>query len=493
MLRDLRDIRAKKIKENIEEYNRLSTLLGEIEKEEKEYENEPKVEVKEFTFWQKVFKPKEYEEYLKQVQQDKKLRKRYQKIKLKEEKADLQKQIDSLDINNLKRLYEKTLFAQTLKDLDLNLEEAKEILKENQKDCILDLSDKVPINREYKKLKDISNYVLITKISYAPNNGKIETPKNIGDKEKSNIILNGKNYEYEYNKEINTIRFTINDEQMYKTERENLEKKYAIIINLKDIDKEKIKVLSPVNTIVDGNLEIPKGSYIICPKNELNEIRVSNKDINVIGYVGDNVNGYARSFISMLGYRIEKLDVWSWINPLAQEDFIEITSEFGFNINNKDINFLENEHINLNINKYIGIMKMIENNNLLKNNTIEDIINELIKKDILQLTTFEIIIKELLSEQYKGLMQLYEKLEESGYDIKEEYKKIILNIMTIPAYKKIDNDMVFGKKFKEEKNNKEFVSFLKNEIIKYDSSINLPYQLVGVIITYLVLETIKNK
>ena len=117
----------------------------------------------------------------------------------------------------------------------------------------------------------------------------------------------------------------------------------------------------------------------------------------------------------------------------------------------------------------------------------------IIKKDILQLTTVEIIIKELLSEQYKGLMQLYEKLEESGYDIKEEYKKIILNIMTIPAYKKIDNDMVFGKKFKEEKNNKEFVSFLKNEIIKYDSSINLPYQLVGVIITYLVLETIKNK
>ena len=51
----------------------------------------------------------------------------------------------------------------------------------------------------------------------------------------------------------------------------------------------------------------------MCPESEVEEIQKNNPNTEVIGYKGNDVDGYADAFLSMIGYRYESVGKHSWV------------------------------------------------------------------------------------------------------------------------------------------------------------------------------------
>jgi len=176
-----------------------------------------------------------------------------------------------------------------------------------------EVKGKIASGNDSKKIKGISDLVLVHKTDFIPVEGIIKSSKDAGVLGDSSIWINNQEYVIDVPSERESVHFCLNGEVTSHTLGNWDESKYAIIIPLDKIDKEIIVGGTAVDTYTNGSVQIPQGSYILCPQSEIEKIESLTKNLNIVGYEGENVTGYANMFISeVLGYKKETIGEHSW-------------------------------------------------------------------------------------------------------------------------------------------------------------------------------------
>lgn len=155
--------------------------------------------------------------------------------------------------------------SKTLEKLGLNFKEAISFLEENNIPIVLTEEDKYITNQE-KEYKGLEDFILVHKTDFIPIQSKIKSAKDSQALVNKQIILNGKEYNYMYARERNTVHFAVNDE-VYSHAYGNWDNsKYAVLIPLIDIPKEKVGMFSSVDTFTNRNSRYHRKFMDIMPK-----------------------------------------------------------------------------------------------------------------------------------------------------------------------------------------------------------------------------------
>ena len=125
-------------------------------------------------------------------------------------------------------------------------------MKENNIPIVLTEEDKyiTPQEKEYKGLED---FILVHKTDFIPTQSKIKSAKDSQALVNEQIILNGKEYNYMYKRERNTVHFAVNGEVSSHAYGNWDNCKYAVLIPIIDIPKEKIEMFASVDTFTNRN------------------------------------------------------------------------------------------------------------------------------------------------------------------------------------------------------------------------------------------------
>ena len=297
-------------------------------------------------------------------------------------------------------------------------------LKEEEiksEDDIRDISEESD-NKE-KEINNISDLVLVHLTNYIPEGGVIRTPKDAG------ATLGGSfmGHKLEIPRERNTVHFTINGEVTNNTGGSFKGRKYAIIIPLKNIDKEKIAGGNLADIYTEGSLQIPEGSYILCPNPEQIEGQIGDK-LQAVEYETTEetkaVDGYANLLISKLGYKVEGVgeDVWSNQDDTSKAQ--SILKEEGYLpngvIRHSDSKFRKSEFfLEANKRKKKNVKILLENE--INMDYPEDNIYQISRSKLAYGTTINYKETEYIED-------LYEKLKQIGLEIPESVKKEIESI-----------------------------------------------------------------
>lgn len=195
------------------------------------------------------------------------------------------------------------LAAKTLSDLGLNFEDAVQILAENNVPLILGEEDKAITARD-AEFNSLEDFVLIHVTRFPPTQSKIKSPREANGILSDDIKLNEKKYDFEIPNMRDTVHFTVNNEVNTDHGYLNCDDcRYAVLIPMSDVIREQeMKGEAADIYTVEGGPKISVNSYILCPKGEGEKLRASNPGVNIIEYEGESVRGYAKAFLSTLGY-----------------------------------------------------------------------------------------------------------------------------------------------------------------------------------------------
>lgn len=108
-------------------------------------------------------------------------------------------------------------------------------------------------------------------------------------------------------------------------------RKYAALMPFDAIyskQKDKIIGFDTVDTYFMNTLNLANGGYILCPCEEIEEVKRKNPNVTIIGYEGNNVTGFGDLLIKLLGYELEKCSKHSWINTYDNQEFSKIGSRY---------------------------------------------------------------------------------------------------------------------------------------------------------------------
>lgn len=220
--------------------------------------------------------------------------------------------------------------AKSWGELGISIEDGIKLLKEHGMKVVLDEADKI-ITENSRDYSSWDSLVGIHMTNYMPRNETIYTPQSAKKEEIEFVILLGKVYEMTVTSTRNTIHMVINNEV------EDIDgmaywglSKYAVLIPLKDIPKEQIKSGNPIDTFVEGNLQLNEQCWVLCPSGEEETLRKNNPNINILGYNGELVRGYAATFASALGYRVESHDNTRWLNTESAEEYSKLMKNEDF-------------------------------------------------------------------------------------------------------------------------------------------------------------------
>lgn len=277
-----------------------------------------------------------------------------------------------------------------------------------------------------KEINDISDLVLVHVTDYLPKDGIIRTPKSAG------ATLNASFYgkEFKVARERETIHFCVNG-CVSSHEFGNFDAKYAIIIPLKNINKEKIEDGCLVDIFAKDDFEIPAGSYFMYPSDE--KIDAIGENLEFIQYKKSEatpvVNDYVSTVLSQLGYSVQSIGKDDWGNSLRSAEAKEIIRNSGINFTDvlhSYSKYRENElafeanNFTQQIIKLLmsfGIDSFSQNDNT---NMLEDIIYS-IPSGIFRTSRLDYSNKEYVDD-------LYRKLEEIGLVIPNSVKQEVEQI-----------------------------------------------------------------
>lgn len=389
-----------------------------------------------FNIVEKFFtKRKEYNESKKIHKRIKELPKLIEKISKEVEvkKSKFEKDFSASNLDLKKSNIEGTIKAlentTNIKELGMNPIEAMQFLESHGIQPILNDSDKTIIENP-RNYTSKSSFIGVHKTIYPPSADMIKTSKDSNAKIEQSVILNGEEYKYKIRSSRDTVHMAINDE-VYPNDGGNWDHcTYSILMPLKDIPNNKIAAATPQDTFTNGSIELKEDSWIICPKNELKMVKEANPGVHVIGYEGETVKGYSKPLLTQLGYRGEK--VWSnyWGDDESAKQFAEVMKKEGIKSHIHATSEEEQRDDRLfNMNKVVGIIKTIKENNLVK--TKEDM------KEILeQLDKQGQSFGKLLFESFKNV-SIYDSktiLNQNNefYFFANEMLKIGCNIDTSP-------------------------------------------------------------
>lgn len=348
--------------------------------------------------------------------------------------------------------------AQTLWEIGITPIEAMELLENNGLQPVLSESDK-NITVHPRDYSSKSSLIGVHKTKYAPTANMIKSAKDANVEYQSKITLNGVEYEYSYKSARNTVHMSMNDEVSSHLFGSWDSCKYAILVPFDDIPNEKIARAEPMDTFTRGSIELSENSWILCPKNEVDRLKTFNPKAHVLGYEGENVQGYPTPFLTQLGYRGEDVGMWSWHDNESVEQFFELTRKQGIKTGpHTGTYFHEDEQLLNRINQTVALSNLLRDNHLITNSEdIENISKQLDDK----LQSFGLLLSDLCTKtnvvesdiepqsikaNKKQADIFLQEMKNNGFNISPIYQNIIRKLCEVSLFDcdKNNQDTVFS-------------------------------------------------
>ena len=228
-----------------------------------------------------------------------------------------------------------------------------------------------------KEITDISDLVLVHKTNFIPENGVIKSSRDAGALLDDYFEVGGEGYSVKYLYERNTVHFCVNGEVASHSLGDWDKTKYIIITPFDKADKTSFVGGMAVDLYTEGSFVIPEGSYILCPRNEMELVKNMNPTLKTIGYEGEYAKGYGDFLIRLLGYKKESIGAWAWSNENDGKIFIEILKEMGLR---SDAHFgskeAKRDFVLTEMNAICEILKTVKQQGLIVDSKTYDEVNE---------------------------------------------------------------------------------------------------------------------
>ena len=323
---------------------------------------------KKFSVWERLIsKRKAYREYQSFLAELKTLPEKMAILSSEIEIAEMQA-TDAIeksgilqDLKDIEELSYEIERATTLGNLKITPAEAVKLLEDNEIVPVLDESDCVVFDRprEYEN-KGKAALCAVHKMDIMPTKSRLTTLREAGVKQTEKVTLDGKEYEYSFLLERNTIHVSLNDEvssHMYGN-WENCH--YTVLQPFVEIPNENIGAMVPNDTYTRGGIDLTENAWILCPENEVETVKQLNPHVHVLGYKGENSKGLAAPFLSQLGYRAEHVGQWGWADFESQQQIFGLAERENLSIVQHSYSTdFEDEEFNIFTNKAIAIIKML--------------------------------------------------------------------------------------------------------------------------------------
>ncbi len=385
------------------------------------------------------------------------------KAELEAEQARVEQELETSGINKKFNEIEQSMNSiensKTLSDLGITPTEAIELLENNGIQPVLSESDK-SISVHPRNYTSKSSLIGVHKTKYAPTANMIKSAKDSNVEYQKHITLNGTEYEYSYKSARDTIHLAMNDEVSSHLFGSWDDCKYAILIPFVDIPNEKIGRVATVDTFTRGSIELSENSWILCPKNEVEKLKIFNPKAHVLGYEGENVKSYSKPFLTQLGYRGEDVGMWNWADNESAKQFIELMQKEGLKIGTHTYTYFhEDEEILSSINQAVALSKLLRDNHLITApEDIENIMEQLSADDYYQsfgsilsnLCTKSDMVEDVEPQSIKGNNKqvdiFLQEMENNGFNISPAYQNVLRRLCEVSIYdcNKNNSDIVFN-------------------------------------------------
>ena len=276
--------------------------------------------------------------------------------------------------------------AKTLHDLEIKPIEAIDILESRGITPILteaenELVSKDSITKNPRDYSTTSSLIAVHKTRFAPKNSVILSPKQANAQKTETVELNGYQYSYSYARGRDTIHFAINGEVSSHMYGNFDDCKYAILIPFDDLEKHQTILQAPsMDTFVKGKVQLTDKTWILCPENEVAQVKRDNPNVHVIGYTSspfknsqNNKNnngalGFSGPFLSQLGYSKESVSMWGWGESYSERntytsDYRELMKSKNYSLNPHSYTFFhEDEMLIQEINQVVSLCCLLKEN-----------------------------------------------------------------------------------------------------------------------------------
>ena len=331
MISDIKKIQKKELETIIKENEQKIVNIKEEQlnslQEEKARLTSPDI-VRTFSWFQKhITQRSEYKKYIQTgIENQAKLPILQEDIAFCENKiADAQQQI-----GNAKRKNIEIQAVNSLEDLEIKTwEEAKNLLKSNNKQIILEKGDQILTQIPFN-FRNIEDFCFIYKTSVLPTTPEMHSKYEQGGNTQTEVLIGETPLSMSIPNWEKTLHGTIN------STNHDLQSKYAVLSPFEKLDKSNLISAIPNDTFFNSSVTIPENSYILVPQDELDLVSKelqNNSNINIIGYNNTektenyiNINNALSILMNNLGYVEQELDFSGWENMKAFHDFQLIVS-----------------------------------------------------------------------------------------------------------------------------------------------------------------------
>lgn len=294
--------------------------------------------------------------------------------------------------------------------------------------------DKQQIGRENSKksIKSLEDIVLIHKTDYVPMDGIIKCSKDAGVMAEYSFYIGDKEYTIQYPSERETVHFCLNGEVTSHSMGDFKGMKYAVIIPFTQMEKDSIIGGTTVDTYTKGSVLIPEGGYLLCPQDEVKRLRNVVGNVNIVGYEGKNVDGYANLLASeVLGYKLESIGEWSWENLEDNSIVLDLYSKRGLKIGPHSYSD-ENEvtDAKMAIHRTCEILKLIQEERIIVDRQTYEGAKSAIKRSLMAVSMLNgVRVADTIFNNPELTMQLYQELEDKAKikiseEMQEEFKQM---------------------------------------------------------------------
>lgn len=250
----------------------------------------------------------------------------------KESTENLLKSSDLSEVEKIKIYHDYEMFIKKVLQnrnyqsflIDSKLcKELMELVRTRKMNFVLDQSDLQitlaedmanAMNNQYS-FKNIDDFVAIHKSPVMPTNDKITTQENSGLTK--NIYFQDQTTKIEhcvpYLVGNDTIHFTLNcPVSNHAVGNDWNHYPYAVMIPLKDLEKEKIKDVKTEDTFIDGDAQLSGEYFIFCPYGERKIVQEKNPNAIVIEYKDISLNDAISCMVIYSGRKLERYGSYGW-------------------------------------------------------------------------------------------------------------------------------------------------------------------------------------
>lgn len=360
--------------------------------------------------------------------------------------------------------------AKTIRELGYTPLDAIQALESRGIVPVLDESD-MCISKNPRDYSSTKSLIGVHKTNYAPRDNRISTTRETDRRIDSSITIKGKEYNYSYSCNRNTTHMCMNGEVGSHALGDWNDTKYAVLVPFDDIQREQIVSANDADTFTRGTLNLQANAWILCPKDEVEEVIKNNPNVHVLGYDGNRVLGYGNALLSNLGYRYEAQADGFWENYYDQKEYEALMLREGFSITrHMYTHYYDDDEVLTEISKCVEIAKILRDN---KDITLDDLMKNAENFPATSLL-FGVGLKasDSLGGLHEGNKQIdvfIEEMKNAGFNIPEIYQKLLREFAdrhSLDRYNSMDKEKLgwLDSKMGETKEEQEIIQNIKQNI-----------------------------